>query len=489
LKRRPYEQTAPDSSGMLATVTASPIDTTPSFQVPEDVRSQVGEGGSIYRGPQGFRSSSDVGRTGDSTAAPPPPVTVAALLDSARFNLPDTSEFTVKKYRVHYMPDYIARPSVGYARDNYGRGFFGGTAIALSDMLGNHQLIFAGYVNGRISEAQVLAAYANMTHRINWATGISQEPYYFYEPSTVLADTPAPGLNTFVTNIRRLVVRSVFGQANYPISRFQRVEGNLRFANVDDSNLRILEPYNPGTGFATEDPALETINRPGINYVQPSLALVFDNSLFGYTSPFYGKRWRLEYATTVGNWNYSQITFDYRRYDKIAGPLVFASKLLYFGRLGPDADRFRIFGGNPDLIRGNTSGSYRRHECLNSADSGTETGCAALDRLVGTQIGVVTGELRFPILTPGMRFAPAGFPPLEGAFYYDVGMVWDQNSTLRWSRQPGDDPVRVRTPLQIFGASLRANVFGFAVVKVDYAIPRGRRGVGGLWIFSLGPAF
>jgi hypothetical protein len=305
----------------------------------------------------------------------------------------------------------------------------------------------------------------------------------------VLADTPAPGLNTFVTNIRRLVVRSVFGQANYPISRFQRVEGNLRFANVDDSNLRILEPYNPGTGFATEDPALETINRPGINYVQPSLALVFDNSLFGYTSPFYGKRWRLEYATTVGNWNYSQITFDYRRYDKIAGPLVFASKLLYFGRLGPDADRFRIFGGNPDLIRGNTSGSYRRHECLNSADSGTETGCAALDRLVGTQIGVVTGELRFPILTPGMRFAPAGFPPLEGAFYYDVGMVWDQNSTLRWSRQPGDDPVRVRTPLQIFGASLRANVFGFAVVKVDYAIPRGRRGVGGLWIFSLGPAF
>ena len=84
-----------------------------------------------------------------------------------------------------FSPDYVARPSIGYARDNFGRGFFGGTAVSLSDILGNHQLIFAGYVNGRISEAQVLAAYANLSHRINWAAGISQDPYYFLEPSQV----------------------------------------------------------------------------------------------------------------------------------------------------------------------------------------------------------------------------------------------------------------------------------------------------------------
>lgn len=487
-KRQPYQKQAADSSGLLASTAAVPVDTSRSLQVPEEVRPQVGEGGSIYRTPQGFRSSSEVGRTGD-TAFVAPPLSIAALLDSANYSLPDTSEFTVKDYRVSFSPDYVARPSIGYARDNFGRGFFGGTAISLSDILGNHQLIFAGYVNGRIAEAQVLAAYANLSHRINWVAGISQDPYYFLEPSQIRVDQPVAGENTFVTNIRRLVVRSAFGQAYYPISRFQRIEGSMRVANVDDALLSILEPYNPRVGNATEDPTLETNNRPGVNYFQPSTALVFDNSLFGYTAPFYGRRYRLEYAQTLGDWKFSQVTADYRRYDGIVGPVVFATRLLYFGRIGRDADRFRIYGGSTELLRGNTSGSYRRNECRNANDVNTQTGCAALDRLVGTQLGVASAELRFPILTPQFGFLPDGFPPIEGAIFYDIGLTWDERSTIRWDRQSGDDPTRVRTPSQTIGFSIRTNLFGFAVARVDYAIPQERRGVKGLWTFSLGPAF
>jgi outer membrane protein assembly factor BamA len=191
----------------------------------------------------------------------------------------------------------------------------------------------------------------------------------------------------------------------------------------------------------------------------------------------------------VGDWRFAQVTADYRRYDKIVGPVVFATRLLYFGRIGRDADRFLIFGGSTELIRGNTSGSYRRNECLNADDTGTHTGCVELDRLVGTQLGLGSAEIRFPILTPSFGFLPQGFPPIEGALFYDVGLTWDESSVLRWNRRPGDDPARVRTPMQTIGASVRVNLFGFAIARLDYSIPQERRQVKGLWTFSLGPTF
>src|SRR5256886_9648357 len=58
-------------------------------------------------------------------------------------------------------------------------------ALPISDILGNHTLVFSGAVNGRLSEAQVLAAYINQAHRLNWAIGGSQQPLYFYVPSVI----------------------------------------------------------------------------------------------------------------------------------------------------------------------------------------------------------------------------------------------------------------------------------------------------------------
>ena len=84
---------------------------------------------------------------------------------------------------------------------------------------------------------------------------------------------------------------------------------------------------------------------------------------------------------------------------------------------------------------------------------------------------------------------PVGFPPIEGALFYDVGVAWDGNSRVKLRRESGDDPVRVRTPLQTLGFSIRTNLLGFLIMRVDYSIPQERRSIGGYWTLSLGPTF
>ncbi|MGH7702311.1 MAG: BamA/TamA family outer membrane protein, partial [Gemmatimonadales bacterium] len=217
---------------------------------------------------------------------------------------------------------------------------------------------------------------------------------------------------------------------------------------------------------------------------QPSVALVFDNSLGGYVGPFYGRRSRLELAQSIGDWRFTQAVLDSRRYDHLFGPFTLATQLLYFGRIGRDAEQFRVFLGSTELVRGNTSGSYGRHECRTASFS-----CNQFDRLVGTQVAVGKVELRFPLLNASLGFIPVGFPPIEGAFFYDVGIAWDERSTLKFSHDVGDDPLNVRTPLQSLGASIRANVLGFVIIRADYSFPQNRPGVKGFWTLSLGPTF
>src|SRR6267378_2545959 len=204
---------------------------------------------SIYRSATGFRPSARP-QPAESSAATPA-VTVRALLDSATLSLPDTNEFTFRPYKVRFTADYIVRPTVGYQRDNFGRGVFGGTAIALSDILGNHSVVLAGSINGRISEAQFLGLYVNQSRRLNWASGFSQDPFYFYGGSDWqrIEDPKSAGdsLDIYSTRIRRFVTRDLFAESAYPFSRFNRIELGMHAVNVAEATLELRTMYKAGT--------------------------------------------------------------------------------------------------------------------------------------------------------------------------------------------------------------------------------------------------
>ena len=60
---------------------------------------------------------------------------------------------------------------------------------------------------------------------------------------------------------------------------------------------------------------------------------------------------------------------------------------------------------------------------------------------------------------------------------------------VKLKREAGESPALVRTPLTSLGASIRANILNFLILRADYSFPQQRPGVEGFWTISLGPTF
>ena len=448
---------------------------------------------STYRTKDGFRASgaapSTAADSADTTSAP---LSIRALMDSASLDLPDTTSFQFHPYRVRYSTDLIQRPTIGYSRDNFGSGVTGGSSITLSDILGDHNLVFAGALNGRISEAQVLGAYINQRRRFTWAAGASQEPVYFYSPTlrerVDLTGQLSDSGYAQISRLRRFVIRQVFTQAFYPFNRFNRVELGVAAINLNDATLEIARIYND-YNFPVGNSSIRTVPGPTVSYVQPSLAMAHDRTLFGSVGPFAGSRWRIQYSPAIGDWNFHAGTFDYRQYVFVR-PFTLAFRTFFFGRYGGEADTFPNFLGNPDLIRGYTQGSVWDRECRNTLQSNTRTGCAALDQLIGSKLAVANVELRFP-LASNVTLLGVPLPTVHGALFFDVGMTWNETSIVKWRRETTDDPYEVRAPLRSWGGSIRANVFGLLILRADYTLPLDRAPEydQAYWTISIGPTF
>jgi Tol biopolymer transport system component len=498
LRRQPYQEPAqpPMVGSLLAAVRADTLSTGGRARGTGATPAESGSVVSVYRGMQ------DVNRPSDST--PPTdtsskPINVSELLSTDTLGLPDTTQFTFKNYRTRFSPDFVARPSIGYQRDNFGRGFFGGSAISLSDILGNKTMVFSAAVNGRLAEAQILGVYINQSHRLNWAVGARQNPLYFWAPSSLTRIdnfmTPTNTTDSLLQQtfrIRRFVIRDAFVESYYPFNRFRRIELGMRLYNVSDDVLELSNYYDANTrAFRGSDAG--TVNGENVSYLEPSVTLVHDRTRFGFVGPFWGARSRFSFAPAFGGWRFITGTADYRRY-LFARPFTLAFRGLVVGRFGRDANEFPVFLGSTELLRGYTSGSLRDNECggtLSGPPSGTfRTGCAELDQLIGSKLAVGNVELRFPLTRAlVLGLLPIALPPVEGAIFYDIGMAWEEGSVLKWRRDPGDDLLVVRQPLRSWGASIRTNVLGILILRFDYTNPLDRTRRQSYWTVSIGPTF
>jgi hypothetical protein len=414
------------------------------------------------------------------------PISIVALLDSFNIGLPDTTHFRVSPYRVRFQPDFSARPSVAYTPDAFGRTLFGGTTLVMSDMLGNNHIAISGEINGRLSEARALVGYTNIAHRVQFSTALSQAPYYFLSSDSI-ATTGIRDIALETQQITTYVARQAYAVAAYPFNRFTRVEIGGGFNNIDRSRLFVRRNVVEGTHAG--DYSIDSTHRdPSLNYVDGQLALVSDNTLFGYTGPVMGRRYRLQVTPVTGAYRWIEYLADYRRYDPVVfNYLTIASRLYADLSIGPDEEAFPKYIARPDFVRGYDRNSTFYLSC--PVVGANPTNCSAV-QLLGSRVAVANIEARFPLLRKvPLGFAPFDLPPVDGLFFYDAGLAWSSGQKVFGSR-PGNYDVSVdRFPVRSYGAGLRVNLFNYAILRWDYAIPVDQIGHKGVWTWSLWPSF
>ena len=439
---------------------------------------------SVYRTRTGLRTSAELPAAGSPGAQSP--VSVAALLDSVALALPTVASLKDEPYHPTLRPEYISRPSIGYAQDSYQKGVYGGTTLVLGDLIGNRQLALSGSINGRLEEAQIFAQYANFGNRLNYTLSLAQQPIFYYGGGGV--QDLGNGQYIEQQALYRLIIRQANYAGLYPINRFNRFEIGAGFYNIDRAAEYISRGVDYAAGYATGY-YVDSIKGIGTqNYTVPSAAFVSDNALFGSTGPMYGHRYRVSVNPYLGKQSFVNYGVDLRRYDAVIFSLLtFATRLYADVNAGAGEGISQRYIGYPDYIHGYDRENYTSNQC----DQSNGAGCvAASTQLIGTRVLVANAELRFPLIRRfDLGVIPIALPPIDGHIFYDAGMAWSSGQSISLTRPANYDLARQRYPLRSYGYGVRMNLFNLAILRWDYAVPRDSFNKKGYWWFSLGPSF
>jgi hypothetical protein len=335
-------------------------------------------------------------------------------------------------------------------------------------------------VNGQFRDIGGVVAYENRAHRMNWTAAVEQIPYV--TGSFAQGFDPQSGAFVEQAELFRQTDRAVSFTGAYPFSRASRFEIGAAGRYISFSHEIETDFFDQAGNLIGHDrQKLGSLDSIAVG--QGVAALVHDTSLFGATSPILGKRFRFEAAPTFGSVNYTGLLADYRHYVMPVRPYTFALRALYYGRHGSGGGDPRLtplFIGYPELVRGYDINSFSASECGNDPNV-----CPAFDRLLGTRMLIGNLELRFPpfgALGGKRLYGPV---PIELLAFGDAGLAWNSGEHVSFNRTTTD----FRRPVTSAGFGARVNVFGYAVVEIDYVRPFDRPRQGWLWEFNFRPGF
>lgn len=375
----------------------------------------------------------------------------------------DASRFETKDYDPSLGLTYIGQTAVGVGFDRFGANIGGGASFLFTDMLGNRSLGITAYASGRLKDIGAQAFYQNRRHRVNWGVGGGHVPYV----SAFLQfrdTTTAGGDQRLVQEVIReyTFFDRVDLLAEYPISTNRRWEFTGGFSHVWydlEADGIVID-----NGFIVDEFERDIAAPSPLNIGHASVAYVGDYSLFGFTSPVKGTRYRVEVEPSFGTLTWLTALADVRQYFYLS-PVTLAFRGLHIGRYLEDADSDRLsdlFLGYQTLVRGYDAYSLEPNEC-------TTGDCIVYDRLLGSRLAVINAEIRLPLFgTDEFGLVDFTYLPTELALFLDGGVAWTGDDPPVWKLTEDSDE---RIPVFSAGIAARVNILGYIVGQFYLAWP------------------
>ncbi|MBC6994286.1 PD40 domain-containing protein [Neolewinella lacunae] len=367
-------------------------------------------------------------------------------------------------------------------------GAVGGVQAIFSDVLGDNQLFGTAMLNGELTDFGGSVGWINRKHRIQYGVSGGRVPFRSFQALAPRLEQLPINEDQFIEVgnapylINRLYQNQLGAFAQLPISTKLRVEASLSGSYYNNRVDEYPRYFDPLTGrqlngnFRPE--RREDLEGDAFTLGTAGLALVGDAANFGLTSPINGYRYRLGVDQYLGEFQFTSVTADYRKYLWF-GKGALAFRAMHQGRYGGNGnDLFPLYIGSPWYMRGLTG-----NDVLNQlAENGRN-----VNELIGSKLLVANLEVRIPFTGPKplaligskLLFSDLNVFVDGGAAFTDFSQFGGPTFTLDRDGNPLIDPTTgepfiasagVR-PIFTAGVSTRINVFGQIVIEPYLARP------------------
>ncbi len=348
--------------------------------------------------------------------------TTLTLIDQYLFepedNVTEDGRYVPRPYRLRFSTDIAYSPSV--VASTFGTYAF--TQFLISDLLGDHQLIFGTNFQTDLRNSDYSLQYGYLKNRTNYFLT------YFHT---------ARQFQLYYGELLRYRTMGFGGSVQYPLDKFRRIDAGLTWISLIRDYDGVATYFTPGL-----DVQASTIKG---SFLYPTLSYTKDATLPGFISPRGGTRYTLTLSGSPGlgidSPVFGSISGDFRHYINLGRSYTIAFRTSGAASLGADSQTY-FLGGMLGWI--NYEWSENNITLDRLADTFFTLPAMPLrghvyNSIYGNKYTLINTEFRFPLFAALVPGAIPLFPlyNITGAFFLDVGTAWGQNVSESFTNLEG----------------------------------------------------